>query len=182
MIQPKYTSSGITARSRDTSSAMWPKQAKISWQRVSRGQSSLMLIAVLNTSSPLANLPKTCIAKLVPYEENLSAGSKQPGHKQSLLRHPSTYNKKGEEHSHLSVCLNSPRAYKSGTSPSLGLWGATSSGDGTLRVWSIDNWDCVRKLGLYSVVTTIAFGNGLIFSCSSDHTVKLWNVSTWECI
>ena len=79
-----------------TSSAISLKQAKISRARVPGGQSNLMYTEALNTTNPLENLPKTYIAKYISAEEHLTACSKQSGHKQIPLPHPSTFPLDGE--------------------------------------------------------------------------------------
>ena len=45
----------------------------------------------LDTINPFIKSPETCIAKFIPQEEHLTAGSKQSGCKQSLLWHPSAF-------------------------------------------------------------------------------------------
>ena len=51
----------------------------------------------------------------------------------------------------------------------------TGSLDNTVRVWSLDTWQCVRTLeGHSNCVNALALGQGLLCSGSDDKTVKVW--------
>ena len=51
----------------------------------------------------------------------------------------------------------------------------SGSRDNTVRVWSLDTWQCVRTLAGHSDwVTALALGQGVLCSGSVDKTVKVW--------
>ena len=59
----------------------------------------------------------------------------------------------------------------------------SGSGDNTVRVWSLDTWQCVRTLeGHSNSVTALALGQGVLCSGSCDNTVRVWSLDTWQCI
>jgi len=62
---------------------------------------------------------------------------------------------------------------------------ATSSADGTVRFWSLDDFSCVKTFEGHntSVLKFHFLNNGTQFvSTGSDGLLKLWNIKTNECV
>jgi len=58
------------------------------------------------------------------------------------------------------------------------------SEDGTIAIWNVDNWECLRTLhGHKSAVYTFAVhpSGKLAVSCSKDKTLRSWNLITGKC-
>lgn len=63
---------------------------------------------------------------------------------------------------------------------------ASASGDRTVRIWSLQSFQCIATLeGTHQrTVRNLAWApNGnLLACCSFDGTVSIWNIKDWECI
>ena len=75
MYHPKYTSSGITARPR----VIYFDQLALTSQIIVTKSSKRQYNVLCNTKyhQSLKNFPKTCMAKSMPYKDQLTASSKQ---------------------------------------------------------------------------------------------------------
>ena len=63
-------------------------------------------------------------------------------------------------------------------------WLVSGSGDGLIKIWSIETGACCRTLlGHTRQVRSVAFSPSQpwVASCGDDTTVRLWNVETGEC-
>lgn len=60
---------------------------------------------------------------------------------------------------------------------------ASSSGDMTVKLWSLDTYSCIRTLeGHTNAVLKISFITGGIASASSDNILKIWNYKSGACL
>lgn len=60
---------------------------------------------------------------------------------------------------------------------------ASGSEDCSVRVWSTEQWDCIRELlGHSDYITCLVFAGTHLLSGSSDTTVRMWNLFKGECI
>ncbi|KAM7538040.1 hypothetical protein Aperf_G00000059523 [Anoplocephala perfoliata] len=60
---------------------------------------------------------------------------------------------------------------------------ASGSEDCSIRVWSTEQWDCIRELlGHNDYITCLVFAGTRLLSGASDTTVRMWDLINFECI
>ena len=66
---------------------------------------------------------------------------------------------------------------------SLGDWLVSGSWDNNIKVWSADNWVCVRTLSDHSgAIRALCACHEKLVSCSDDGVVKVWTPGSWTCV
>ncbi|EGG22654.1 putative protein serine/threonine kinase [Cavenderia fasciculata] len=59
----------------------------------------------------------------------------------------------------------------------------SGSGDGTLKVWSLDSLQLIETIRAHrKSVTGICFNDSLLFTSSADQTIKIWDRSTYQSV
>ena len=59
----------------------------------------------------------------------------------------------------------------------------SGSDDCSVRVWSVDRFDCVREfLGHSDYITCVVFAGGEVLSGSGDMTIRKWDLISGDCV
>jgi WD40 repeat protein len=84
----------------------------------------------------------------------------------------------------LSLAGHSTLVWATAWSPN-GLQLASSSADGTIKLWNVQTGECLQTLqGHCHVVWSVAWSpdGQTLASSSSDETIRVWDVVTGECL
>jgi hypothetical protein len=65
----------------------------------------------------------------------------------------------------------------------MGEWLVSGSWDNNIKVWSTDNWSCVRTLSDHSgAIRSLCVCDEKLVSCSDDGVIKVWTPGSWSCV